>query len=75
MTDFESDEKGDSLHTVVAPIDVVPHEQIVSVGYIPTDFKQLHKVVELAMDIPTNHNRSPHRHNIRLLDKNLLSLS
>ena len=49
--DLEGDQEGDGLHAVVAPVHVVPQEQVFGVGGRPPNFKQLHKVVELAVDI------------------------
>ena len=48
---FETDEQRDRLDTVVAAVNVVPHEQIVSIRTAPTNLEQLHEVVELAVDV------------------------
>ena len=52
--DLERDEEGDSLHAVVAPVHVVPHEEVVGVRGLATDAEQLHQVVELTMNIPAD---------------------
>ena len=52
--DLEGDQEGDGLHAVVAPIHVVPHEEVVGVRGLATDAEQLHQVVELTMNIPAD---------------------
>ena len=51
---FEGNEERHCLYRVIATIDVITHEEIVRVGRLTTDFKQLAKIVELSMDITTN---------------------
>ena len=41
--DLESDEKGDSLHAVVAPVHVVAHEQVVRVRRLTACMTQVAK--------------------------------
>ena len=50
---LESDQEGDSLHTVVSSVHIVPHKEIIGVGTLPSDPEQLHQVMELAVNIPT----------------------
>ena len=52
--DLEGDEEGDRLHAVVAPVHVVPHEEVVGVRGLAADAEQLHQVVELTMHIPAD---------------------
>jgi len=59
-TDLEADQQGDRLHRIVASVDVVPHEQIVGVGRSASDFKQLHEIVELAVDVAANRHGTFH---------------
>ena len=53
-THLEGNKEGHSLHRVVATIDVISHEEIVSVGRAATDLEELAQVVELTVDITTN---------------------
>jgi len=71
---LKCDEEGDGLYAVVAPVHVVPHEEIVGVWRLAADLEELHKVVELSMDV------SAHRHgaldalHVTLLAQDLLGL-
>ena len=49
--DLKSHKEGHSLNRIIATIDVVAHEQIVRVGWLSTNFKQLSEVMELTMDV------------------------
>ena len=51
---LEGDEESHGLHAVVAPVHVVPHEEVVGVRGLATDAEQLHQVVELTMNIPAD---------------------
>ena len=48
---FKCNEKSDCLNAVVAAIDIVAHEQVVSVGRAAAYPKQLHQIMKLAMDV------------------------
>ena len=45
VTQFEGDEQGDRLDRVVTPVDIVTHEEVIGIGRISTDTKELGKVV------------------------------
>jgi len=51
VTDFQSDEKSDGLHRIIASIHVVTHEQVIRIGTPTAYLEQLHEVMELAMDV------------------------
>lgn len=74
VADLKGDEEGDSLNTVVAPVDVIAHEEIVGVGDIAADFKQLHEIMKLAVDVSTDDNGGADGDNIGLIDEDFLSL-
>ena len=56
--DLEGDQEGDGLHAVVAPVHVVPHEEIVCVGRLSADLEEFHQVVELTMNISADSHRA-----------------
>lgn len=49
---FQRQQQQERLHRVEAPVDEVPHEEIVRVWAVPSHFEQLLQVVELTMDVP-----------------------
>ena len=57
---LEGNEKRDSLNTVIAAIDVVTHEQIISVGWLATNLEKLAEIMELTVDIAANSHRCAH---------------
>ena len=57
---LESDQEGDSLHTVVSSVHIISHEEIIGVGTLPSDPEQLHEVVELTVYIATHCHRTFH---------------
>jgi len=61
---LERDKEGHSLDTVVATIDIVTHEQVVGVGRLSTDLKELEQIMELTMDITANRHRCAHLLNV-----------
>lgn len=54
ISHFECEQQEECFDTVIASIDKVTKEQIVGFGTVTPDFEQFHKVVELAVNIPTN---------------------
>ena len=56
--DLEGNKERHSLHTVVATIYVVTHEEVVGVGRLTTNLKELAQVVELSVDITADSDRS-----------------
>jgi len=59
---------------VVAAVDVVSHEEVVSVGRLASDLEQLHQVVKLAVDISAHRDGTFHLLHVGLLRQNLTSL-
>ena len=72
--DFQRDQEGDGLDGVVAPVDVVAHEEVVRVRRLAADLEQLHQVVKLTVDIATNRHRTLDLLHIGLLGQNLFGL-
>ena len=58
---LESDEKADDLEAVESSVNIIAHEKIVGVRTLASDLKELHEVVELAVDV------AAHRHGVRHL--------
>ena len=71
---LKGDEKSHRLHTVVATIDVVTHEEVVRVGWLTANLEELAQVVELTVDITTDGDGSAHLLHVRLVDQDFLSL-
>ena len=71
---FQTNQKSDSLDRVIPSIDVVSHEQVVSVRRFASDLEEFHEVVELPVNISANSDRTLHWLHIALLRKNLLRL-
>lgn len=57
---FQGNKQRYCLHRVVTSIDVVSHEQVVGVWGLASNFEKFLKVVELAMDVAANRDRSAH---------------
>ena len=71
---FEADKKCYCLHRVISTIDVITHEEVIRIGRAATDFEELHKIVELAVDIAADSDWAPNRLHIDLILKNFFSL-
>ena len=71
---FKADEKCYCLHRVVSTIDVIAHEEVIRIRRAATDFEELHKIVELAVDIAADSHWAPYRLYINLILKNFFSL-
>ena len=69
--DLQRDEERDRLHAVVAPVHVVPHEQVVGVRRLASDPEQLHQVVELSMNVSAHSHRTLHGLDIALFGQDL----
>lgn len=67
VSDFESNEQGNSLYGVVSSINVVTHEKIVGIWVGTTDSEQLHQIMKLTVDITADCDRAFHWLNIGLV--------
>lgn len=54
VLDLVREEQADGFKGLLAPVDVVPKEEVVCFGWEPSVFKEAEKIVILAMDITTN---------------------
>jgi hypothetical protein len=54
VTDLERNQQRHGLDRVVTSIDVVTHEEVVGIGWVATDTKELLKIMELTMHIATH---------------------
>ena len=57
---LESEQQKDYFWPITASVHVVSHEEIIGVGTLPSDPKQLHEVVELTVYIATHCHRTLH---------------
>ena len=57
---LESYEQGHGLHTVVASVNIVSHEEIIGVGALAADPEELHQVMKLTVHIATHCHRAFH---------------
>ena len=73
--DLESDEESDSLDGVVAAIDVVTHEEVVGVGRLTTNLKELSQVVELTVNVTADRDWSTDLLDVRLVNEDFLGLN
>ena len=73
--DLEGDQEGDGLHAVVAPVHVVPHEEVVGVGGLAADAEELHQVVELAVDVSAHYYWTFHLYNNDYVTHYFISMS
>jgi len=71
---LERDEQRDSLHRVVATIHIIAHEEVVRVGARAADAENLHKIVELGVDVAADDHGRAHRLHIGLLVEDLAGL-
>lgn len=74
VADLERDEQRDGLDRVVTAVHVVAHEEVVCVRALAADTKQLHQVVELAVDVAAHCHRALDDLHVRLLFQNLSRL-
>lgn len=72
--DLESDEESNSLDGVVAAIDVVTHEEVVGVGRLTTNLKELSQVVELTVNVTADRDWSTDLLDVRLVNEDFLCL-
>ena len=75
VTYLQRNEQSDCFHRIISSVDVIPHEEVICIGRFATDAKQLHKIVELAVDIATHCHRTLDILNICFLRENLLRLN
>ena len=48
---FKRKQQQKGLHRVEASIDEIPHKEVVGIGTVAANLKQLHKVVELSVNV------------------------
>ncbi len=71
---LETEQQLQCLHTVVAAIDEVAHEDVPGLGNVTAHAEELQKIVELAVDIAADSDGTVHRLHVGLLDEDLLGL-
>ena len=71
---LEGDEESDGLDRVVTTIDVVAHEEVVSVRGLSSDLEQLAQIVELTVDVTADGHGGAHLLHVRLIDQNFFRL-
>ena len=54
IPNLQRQKQKESLYRMEPPIDEITHENIISFWTISSDLKQLHQIIELAMDISAN---------------------
>ncbi len=74
VADLKGHENGDGLDGVIASIDVVAHEEVISVRRFSTDPEELHEIVKLSVNISANGDWTLDLLNVRLLRQDLLGL-
>ena len=71
VLELEAEEKLESFNTVPTTVDVVTHKDVARVGDLTTYFKQLKKVVELAVDVTADCDGGAHGLHVALLNEDL----
>lgn len=61
VSHLQGHQQGNSLQTVIPAIDIISHEQIVSLGDRTTDPEKLGQIIELTMDITAYGHRGSYR--------------
>lgn len=74
VSNFERNEESDCLDGVVPAIDVIAHEEVVSVGSFASNAEELHKIVELTVNIATNSYRASHFLDVPFMGEDFLRL-
>ena len=54
ISNFEGEQQQEGLNAVSSSVYIIAHENVVSVRWEATNFKQFEQVIKLAMDISTN---------------------
>lgn len=71
---LKRNQKCNSLHRIVASVNIISHEEVISVRRFPSYLKQLHQVVKLSVDISTHCHWASHLLHIGLFCQDLLGL-
>lgn len=57
---LKRNQETDCLHGIVSSINIVSHEEVISIWGLSPDPKQLHEVMKLTMDISTHRHWTSH---------------
>ena len=60
---------------MMTSINIITHKEVISIRDFSTNFKELHQIVKLAMNITADNDRSSHWLDVRVLYKNFFSLN
>lgn len=74
ISDFQSNKQSDSLNWVIASINVISHEQVISIRGLSSNLEKFAQVMELSMDITTDSNWCWNTLNVWLLNQNFFGL-
>jgi hypothetical protein len=66
VMDLETPEVEDTLYAEVASIDIVTEEEVSGLSGVTSNFKQLHQIVVLAMNVTTDSNGGVHLQEVGL---------
>ena len=69
VSNLQTDQQCYSFYRVVAPINIVTKEEVVGEGYFAADCEEFDEVMELAMYIATDGDRSPDRLGVGFIDE------
>ena len=72
---FQTNQQSDCLNGIVASINIITHKEVICVGTLAPNLKQLNQIVELSMNITAHSDRTAHKLNIRLRYQNFFSLN
>ena len=71
---FQGHKEGNSLDWIVTSVDVVSHEEIISVRRFASNFEKFHEVVKLTMYVSAHRDWAFDRLHITLIGKNFFRL-
>ena len=54
VPDLKREQKKEGLYRMEPSVNKVAHEDVVCLGAVPADLKELHEVVELAVNVSTD---------------------
>jgi len=73
-SDFEGHEQRHCFYRVITSVDVITHEQVICIWRFASDFKELHKIMELSVNISANCDRTFDWLHIAFLRQDFLGL-
>ena len=71
ISDFPTNQHGHRLDAVISSVDVVPHEEVVGIGRVSSNAKELHQIMPLTVNVSADRDGRRHWLDVRLLQERL----